>query len=267
MHSRTLLTILLIGVAATAFPGGSSEDIVATSPSSTGVPATITVTAGEHYSHRMNVMPLISVKNHPQMAAWVETEDGEFLATLFITKRLGTQDWRGAPADPTPAKEIRRVEALPVWSHRHGKRYADELPVPTREEPMPDAVTSATPSQSFSLRTVLPEEPRTIRVYFEVNNSTDFNETYAQDAEPGDAGYSGGEFGSGQPSLVYRASVDTGRFSEGSAPTVRLELVGHGSPDGSTGEIYQDLDGITTARSILRSVTVSARAGSGKDSA
>ena len=260
MRSITLIALVFMTMSLATWAGGSSDETITTSPDTAGVFATITVTTGEHYSHRMKVMPLIVVKNHPQMAAWVESEDGEFLNTLFITNRLATQDWRGAPADPTPAKEIRRAEALPVWSHRHGRHYADGLPVPTRDQPMPDAVTSATPLQSFSVRTVLPEEPRTVWVYLEVNNSTDFNETYAKDLEPGDEAYSGGEFGSGQPSLVYRGSVDTARLTARADTQVHLDLVGHGSPDGSTGRIYPQLNGITTARSILRSVSIAGAA-------
>jgi hypothetical protein len=60
--------------------------------------------------------------------------------------------------------------------------------------------------------------------------------------------------------------VDTTQLADGSALPIRLELVGHGSPDGSTGRVYQDLTGITTARSILRSVTVSGAGEVGEDS-
>lgn len=65
-------------------------------------------------------------------------------------------------------------------------------------------------------------------------------------------GWSGGEWGSGQPSLVYRAVLD----SKAAAVPVELGLAGHGSPDGSDGEIHTDLAGTTTARSIVSSVTL-----------
>jgi hypothetical protein len=90
-------------------------------------------------------------------------------------------------------------------------------------------------------------------VYLEVNASTDFNAAYPADATPGASNYSGGEWGSGQPSLVYAVTVDTER-SRQTGDTGRFRLAGHGSPDGSDGRLYPKLGGITTARSILESV-------------
>jgi hypothetical protein len=246
-----LLASFLI-LAGTAFAGGSGETTVKTDIPGSGVPIRIVVTEGEHFLHRLRVMPLISVKNPPQMAAWAETPDGEFLATLFITGRIARQEWRGAPGDPTPTEEIRRKEALPVWAHRHGRVYADGLRVPTRQNPMPDSITAATPKAGFDLRTAIPGSSDPVVIYFEVNASADFNNAYPADAEPGAANYSGGEWGSGQPSLVYAATIDP----DSGAARISMEPVGHGSPDGSDGRLRGDLSGLTTARHIVRSVEV-----------
>lgn len=224
-------------------------------PGDTGVPAEIEVNAGEHFMHRLKVLPLIRVKNHPQMAVWCETAKGEFISTLFITERIGSQSWRGAPSDPTPAEEIRRKESLPVWAHRHGTVYADGLHLPTEDEPMPDGVTAATPTSSFTVRTALPAGHERLRVYLEVNNSTDFNDHYSEDAPAGSATYSGGPWGSGQPALVYSGVIDL-TDDGAAAQRIDLELLGHASPDGSTGEIYQDLDGVTTALDIVEGVSI-----------
>lgn len=209
------------------FAGGSQEPRERTVPVDRGVPAAIQVTAGEHFTHKLRVMPLIRVSNAPQMAAWCETTDGEFLTTLFVTDRIATQSWRGAPADPAPAESIRRPESLPVWSHRRGEVYADGLPVPTREDPMPDAVTTPTPT-------------------------ADFNDSFTAEAGETEANYSGGEWGSGQPAMVYRTEVHIRDIRDGHPAA--LELVGHSSPDGSTGEIIGDLGAITTAAEIVDSV-------------
>lgn len=243
--------VCMIGLTAAATAGGSSEVTVETQIAAAGVHSTVTVLPGEHYLHRLKVMPLVSVKNAPQMVVWVETIDGEFLETLFITKRIARAEWRKAPGDATPPEEIRRAEALPVWAHRHGVVYADGLPVPTSEDPMPDAITSATPKKGFAIRTRLPENRRKLVVFFEVNASTDFNAAFPHDAAVGAENYSGGEWGSGQPSLVYRAVIDPAAQGE-----VPLVLAGHGSADGSSGEIEVDLSGITTARAIVESVTI-----------
>lgn len=234
------------------FAGGSQEPRERTVPVDRGVPAAIQVTAGEHFTHKLRVMPLIRVSNAPQMAAWCETTDGEFLTTLFVTDRIATQSWRGAPADPAPTESIRRPESLPVWSHRRGEIYADGLPVPTRENPMPDAVTTATPKADFRMATLLPRGYETLVVYFEVNHSADFNDSFTAEADEREANYSGGEWGSGQPALVYRTEVHIPDIRDGQP--VALELVGHSSPDGSTGAIAGDLETITTATEIVDSV-------------
>ena len=88
-------------------------------------------------------------------------------------------------------------------------------------------------------------------LYLEVNHSTDFNDAYPANAQPGEPGYSGGPYGSGQPSLIYRAYVD--RSDPGRSETV-FELIGHGSPDGSDGGIVPDLGGVTTALEIVNEV-------------
>ncbi len=89
-------------------------------------------------------------------------------------------------------------------------------------------------------------------VKIEVNHSTDFNAHYPEDAVEGESNYSGGKMGSGQPSLVYVAEVDLTKEQKEFIATLK----GHGSPDGSDGEVYPDLSGITSARSILKSITV-----------
>ena len=130
---------------------------------------------------------------------------------------------------------------------------------------MPDAVSSATPKAGFSIETRLPEEHEELWVYFEVNNSTDFNETYRKDAEKESEFYSGGPWGSGQPALSYRAEVDLSGSAAGPGTELpsRLpfERIGHSSPDGNDGRIHEDMSGITTAREIVTSVVVMPRDG------
>ena len=235
-------------------PQGFKQPEVSQVADTKGIPVELNIRAGEHFMHKLKIMPFIQVKNHPQMVAWCETLEGDFISTLFITERIATQSWRSAPGDSQPKEEIRRKESLPVWSHRHGDVYADDLHLPTREESMPDAVTSATPKSGFRIETRLPEEMESIMIYFEVNNSADFNETYTKEAEPGSPAYSGGPWGSGQPALVYGTEVDLRKLQSGTP--ISLELLGHSSPDGSSGEIIGDLEGVTTAKEILSGIDV-----------
>jgi hypothetical protein len=120
-------------------------------------------------------------------------------------------------------------------------------------------VTAATPKQSFEIATTLPEQVDDLILYLEVNNSTDFNEAYPTDAQPGTAHYSGGEWGSGQPSLVYSTPLPAGAVRGRRT----FDLLGHGSPDGSSGAVSRDLSGVTTARSILSRAEISWGSGDG----
>ena len=244
-------TALFLWAVPMATAGGNREAVYSTEgvlPNS-GAPVSIEITPGEHYDHKMRILPLIRITNNPQMAIWAETEEGEFIATLFVTERVATQSWRKAPGDDTPKDAIRRPEALPIWSHRSGESPAASAGAASDAAPAADAVTGATPAASFTVHSRLPQREEPIVVYLEVNMSTDFNEAYPADAREESVAYSGGPWGSGQPALIYRATLPGD--AEGLEEPVRFELVGHSSPDGSDGVIYDRLDGVTTARDIL----------------
>jgi len=64
----------------------------------------------------------------PQIVAWVETPDGTYVDTIFITQQTGTFglgnrpgrfDFNSGPAWPYG----RRITTFPVWSHRHGLEF------------------------------------------------------------------------------------------------------------------------------------------------
>ena len=88
-----------------------------------------------------------------------------------------------------------------------------------------------------------------------MNHSTDFNEAYPASAKAGEPGYSGGRHGSGQPAVVYAADVD---LSSG-VTEFGAVLVGHSSPDGSSGDVSSDVSALTTALRIVKRITVSIR--------
>jgi hypothetical protein len=207
---------------------GSSKSLVMESED-TDRHIVVCVEPGENYRHPMKVMPLLTVRNPPQMAIWLEAADGAYVETIFVTRRTGEQSWRKAPGDDISGSEITRPEALPVWSARGA-----------------DASSTATPKSGFKAN-VSVERPYDLVIWLEVNHSADFNSAYPVDAHPGQAGYSGGPWGSGQPSLIYRVDLE----AVTAAGRAELNLVGHGSPDGTDGLIYSSLEGITDAKSII----------------
>lgn len=179
-------------------------------------------------------------KNPPQFSLWIEKESGEYVETLYATRKIATQGWIFNGGN-------RRKEALPVWCHARGIVYPDGLYLPTKERPLTDALSGATPKAEFSLRFDPPPGLERFYVYLELNHSTDFNAAYPADAAAGTSAYSGGKEGSGQPALVYRVLVDTAASNVGSDP----ERVGHSSSDGSDGAVYPDVAGIDSALGIL----------------
>ena len=226
-----LLSVIILAVMGTV--GCGTPDISAGS----GIDGTIRVNVepGMHYRHKLKVMPLVTVRNPPQMAVWAETSDGEFIKTLYVTRRTADESWRSAPGDEVPEGGIRRPESLPVWTKRSGRLDSGI-----------DTMGSVTPKSGYSVRSDSLSNRDDLWIWLEVNHSTDFNDAYPEDARPGDADFSGGPWGSGQPSLVYVATV----FNE-SQRSVVMKLLGHGSPDGSDGLVHQDLSGVTSATEII----------------
>ena len=206
----------------------------------------ITIVPGEHYRHTLPLFLFVKLHNPPQMVLWAESTDGEFIATLMVTEKGATQTWRKAPGDIAPAGGLKRPSALPVWSGRSGCAGVEKV----------DAVTQATPKGGFSVEGVSIPGGSPFYLYFEVNHSTDFNAAYPADVQPGDADYSGGAWGNGQPALVYRLLVDPSRIQSKESS---FELIGHSSPSGADGAVYEDLTGIDTALGIVSEVRLQSR--------
>ena len=211
----------------------------------------IEVTAGPEWLHDFPLFPGIKTKNSPQYAIWLEDADGNFIANIAVTEKIAKEKWAFNGGN-------RRIEALPLWSHRQGVVYSDGLMVPGSEEPLPDAVTAASAKTDFSLCAYPDEDslPENCVIYAEFNHSIDFNDRWPADAAPGSDGYSGGEYGSGQPAVVYSAEFSPAELAE--AGSVSLKLTGRSSADGSDGRLYTDTCGMTTALDIVAEVVLSA---------
>jgi len=160
---------------------------------------------------------------YPLFAVWIEA--GGEIETLYVSPSVPTKTFSG--------ESLERPEALPVWSHR-------------REAALrADAISAATPVHSWHLSSRATRQPFTI--YFEVNQSFDWNDYYSQERFPDDPIYSGsGKVG--QPSVVYAAEVDLARTY------YALEPVGHGHHAGRDGVLVRDLANLTTALEIVDGV-------------
>lgn len=202
---------------------------------------------GDEWLHDFPLFLGISKKNAPQIAIWLEDKQGNYLSTVYVTHKIATQSWLMSGGN-------RRKEALPHWCYSRGIKYDDGLYLPTKKEPLTDGISGATPQGSFDIK--LSQSPmKEFVVKIEINHSTDFNDSFPKSAKEGDKNYSGGKEGSGQPALVYAADIDLSKGEK----TFEAKLIGHSDPQGNSGEISNDLSGITTALHIVENITVTIR--------
>ena len=209
----------------------------------------IDLVKGEHYWH-------------PQMAIWTEDMEGNYLETLFVSKATAkglffggrTKDnFKMLDENNSTQKEYRRVNALPVWSHKRGVLYEDGELIPTRENPLPEAISGETISDNFYLRTSTQYHQK-FRLKLELNVAFDDNEYYSEFDFPDDDIYHNGTGQLGQPSIVFQSIIDM----NDSNTYYLMKLAGHGHHSARTGIICQDRSTLTTALEIVERIVVGA---------
>lgn len=197
---------------------------------------------------------------HPQMAIWTEDSLGNYLETLYVTKSTAKgiffggrskQNFKQFDEAKDAIGDYRRVDALPVWSHQRGVRYADGLYAPTRENPLPDAISGATITDNFKLALSTQYRKR-FRVKIEINVAFDDNEFYSEFDFPDDEIFHSDTGQLGQPSIIFDTEID---MTDGKHYYL-MELTGHGHPSGQTGEIYREIATLTTALEIVERIVV-----------
>ncbi|MDQ2077658.1 DUF4405 domain-containing protein [Marinimicrobium sp. ABcell2] len=175
----------------------------------------------------------------PQIVVWMETMEGKYIDTLYITGKSAESGFGNTEDGP-----VRRPEALPYWSHSRGIQESDGFFAPHEANADLDGISGATPKSDYLISLPAPRMGR-YRLLVEVNRSYNFNEYYTPDRFPDDPIYSGSG-SSGQPSLIYATTIDP------SAPGQQLlSIIGHGHHSGADGELYTDLSNFTTAKDIL----------------
>lgn len=216
------------------------------------IPISVFLKTGASYTSEPQPAGLgLSYTTVPQMVIWLETVDGTFIDTLYITSKIANSSFN--TTNPFSKETIRRPEALPVWGYRSGAMSSDGLRVPEVGSRRYDGIAAATPTGDHLLQLGAARIPSgtKVRLLLELNRSYDFNELYSKDRFPEDPIYSGSG-SSGQPSLIYSSDIDLSNPGH----TI-LSLVGRGHHSGQTGELYSDLSGITTAKRMLDFVIVS----------
>jgi hypothetical protein len=188
---------------------------------------------------------------YPLMAAWIEDESGKYIQTLYVPVTVATGVFKYGKQEKNRwiSSPKRAPQTLPYWSHKRGVIASDGLYIPEPGNPVPDAYSGATPTQSFVLNAKADKElPEVFRVLFEINQNWDWNEYWTNDKFPDDENYKM----SCQPALVYETVIDTRKQEQ----DYSMKPIGHSHYSGKTGELFSDLNTLTTALHIADSIIV-----------
>jgi hypothetical protein len=223
--------IVFLSLVIISFSAGCQGSGDSLSETQRGIDSSITlnVEPGISWQGSMKIL-FFSIKKNAQMAAWITDENGNYVSTISVTERSAKKNWKAAPNEGRP-------EALPVWNHA--------LPKNITEDSL-DVISSATAKSSVSTsvdeNSLIPGN--TYNVFLEINHSFDYNDTWTED----NSGVNG------QPSLIYQT-----QFVAGQSGKINLALIGHGSVDGSNGNINPNLEHITSALSIIENAWIDAQ--------
>lgn len=201
----------------------------------------------EYHSAPQSLFLNITYTSVPQIVVWMETLEGKYIDTLYITGKTSNSSYRSK--DPK-IDLVRRPEALPYWSHKRGIKATDGLYTPGEKSSDLDGIAAATPKVDYQVTMSAPQMGR-YKLMVEVNRTYDFNDFYNKTRFPDDAIYSGSG-SSGQPSLIYESIMDSQQTGQ-----YLFNLIGHGHHSGHDGSLYTDLQNITTAKQILEFIVAS----------
>ena len=184
----------------------------------------LSVQPGEHWLEKVKML-IFSRDRIPQMAAWIEDDNNNYLLTIIVTNKNAKNKWLKAPKEGRP-------EALPVWNNKIVNSFMQI-----------DSVSSATPKGTVfvNINNDLLINGNEYNVYLEINHSFDYNDFWTKD----NSGVNG------QPSIVYFA-----KFIKGVPGEIELKPIGHGSVDGINGNITNELHEITTALEIIKTAYI-----------
>ena len=205
-------------------------------------PLDLRIVPGEHWIGEGRVFLFVKIEVEPTFAVWLEDAEGRFIETLYVTGKAASSDWNATKGRP---------DALPIWGRRALEPQENGLFLPSKENPLPDSMTSATPMADtiIPLNPVSDLEPGKYKVYLELNIAFDYNEYWKRKLPKRDPAYSGDN---GQPSILWEAELNLG---DDKKETVMLTPVGMGSPLGTDGLVHQ-MKGINTALEIARTINV-----------
>jgi hypothetical protein len=186
---------------------------------------------------------IVLTEKNCQMAIWLVNEEGVFVDTVYVTGKVARKGLgnRGGKIDDKWGGS--RLSVLPVWAHQRGIDDGGGNFYPTKDIPLVDAISSATPKTGEFVWLRHPQKilkPGKYYYYIEVNKSFDDNEHHD---------YS---WYRGQPSVIWQGNLLVGdQISESKA-----KITGHGHPAGIDGKINPDLSTLTTALKLIEKASI-----------
>ncbi len=255
VHPRKFIFFLLAGILfLQVYPDASGQDgfRLRRRAEPADVPADTLVTSFQPQGLPLEILfERGKEHNHPLMAIWIEDLDSNYIQTLYVAKSIAKGVFRHG--DPSTGRwkpgPIRRPAALPYWGHQRGVQAGDGYFIPDQDDPMPDALTGATPKNNFVLQSHTPADVNhKFRLLFEINQSWNWNEYWTNNKFPDDEHY----MTSSQPAIVYEAFIDL----EDGKYEYEMKAIGHSHWSGKDGRLFTDLSTITTALEIAESIKV-----------
>lgn len=193
--------------------------------------------------------------SHPLLAIWLETEDGKYIQTLYVSESIAKGIFQMGDSSsgkwlPGP---LRRPSALPYWARKRNVLEDDGLYVPTPKTAIVDAYTGPTPQNSFKIKSKADKSlAGNFKVMLEINQNFDYNDFWNTTRFPADREYAA----SAQPSLIYTTEIINPSDLKSS---YFMKVIGHGHFNGSDGKLYSNLEGHSTALDIIQSLKVVVR--------
>jgi hypothetical protein len=197
---------------------------------------------GAGWKSQGNVFWFVKIDVEPTFALWLEDESGAYVQTLFVTRKAAKSEWNATKGRP---------EAVPVWGRKAMGRQDSGLYLPTKDAPLADALTGATPMEKVIIPLALKDglAPGKYKVLLEMNIAYDYNETWKRGLRKSDPKYNGEN---GQPSVVWMAEIALG---DGAPASIAFKPVGTGSPLGIDG-VIRGLEGLGSALKLAESMTL-----------
>ncbi len=191
-----------------------------------------------------------SAYNHPLIVVWLETEDGEYVETLFVTETIGKEMYKQANISSEKGKEESAdlLAALPYWIHQCENNNSNGLLVSNQNNLSAEDIVRPTPCGSFDLSFHLSNCPAgNCRILIELN------QIYYKDKYQ--YGHHSGEpepLTSAQPSIIYEAVVDPHILPD----SISMKPIGLGDKTGKTRILQTNPKTTTPSKQIASKITL-----------